>query len=182
MITPQNISQVRAFARQDGAFLSLLWIGGFLSTMWAAKMPLLAPLGNLVVIATPFFVAFRLKKFRDDALEGVISFRRGFLYSIETFFHAAMILAVVQYLYFRYGDISGFLEQWNASYSMAAQVYHLNGTETKELQDAVGMMGPLAWTSMFLILELIAGLVVSPIIAAVMARRTPRRGLHSENP
>ncbi|MCH3994045.1 MAG: DUF4199 domain-containing protein [Prevotella sp.] len=180
MITSQNITQVRAFARQDGVFLSVLWIAGFLCTMLTTQMPILAPVADLAVLATPFFVAFRLKKFRDTALDGVISFRRGFLYTAETFFHAALILGVVQYLYFRFGDISGFLQQWNESYSVVAKVYNLSGTQAQQLKDAVGMMSPLAWASMFFILELFGAVIVSPIVAAIMARRIPRKDIQNQ--
>ncbi|GAA6529182.1 MAG: DUF4199 domain-containing protein [Prevotella sp.] len=184
MITSQNITQVRAFARQDGAFLSVLWIAGFLCTMLAVRMPLLAPVGDLAVLATPFFVAFRLKRFRDGALDGVISFRRGLLYTAETFFHAALIMGVVQYLYFKFGDISGFLQQWNESYSIIAKVYNLNAAQAQQLKEAVSMMSPLAWASMFFILELFGALIASPIIAAIMARpvsHTHIQDNHSDN-
>ncbi len=181
MITSQNITQVRAFARQDGVFLSVLWIAGFLCTMLSTKMPIIAPIGDFVVLATPFFVAYRLKKFRDGALDGIISFRRGLLYTAETFFHAALILGIVQYLYFKFGDISGFLQQWDESYALIAKTYNLDKMQSQQLKEAINMMSPVAWASMFFILELFGALIASPIIAAVMSRQTARKHIQNGN-
>lgn len=181
MITSQNITQVRAFARQDGVFLSVLWIVGFLCTMLSVKMPIIAPIGDLAVIATPFFVAYRLKKFRDGALEGVISFRRGLLYTAETFFHAALILGIIQYLYFKFGDINGFLQQWNDSYTIIAKAYNLDKMQSQQLKEAISMMSPVAWASMFFIIELFGAVIASPIIAAIMSRQTARKHIQNSN-
>lgn len=181
MITSQNITQVRAFARQDGVFLSVLWIVGFLCTMLSVKMPIIAPIGDFAVIATPFFVAYRLKKFRDGALEGVISFRRGLLYTAETFFHAALILGIIQYLYFKFGDINGFLQQWNDSYTIIAKAYNLDKMQSQQLNEAISMMSPIAWASMFFIIELFGAVIASPIIAAIMSRQTARKHIQNSN-
>ena len=72
MVRPEDIMQVKAFARQDGAFLSLLWIASFACIVFATG----SSIGNLLMIATPFFVGWRLISFREDALDGIIAFRR----------------------------------------------------------------------------------------------------------
>jgi hypothetical protein len=61
-----------------------------------------------LAVATPFFVAGRLRKFRDEGREGQISFRRSYAYTIFVFFYGAVLLAVVQFLYFAYVD-NGYL-------------------------------------------------------------------------
>lgn len=90
MIKAQDLAQVKAFARQDGVLLSLLWIISF--ACWYGVMrhtgnnadisnvqqmdtsfSILSLLSNLLIIATPFFVGWRLVRFRDDALNGAIS-------------------------------------------------------------------------------------------------------------
>lgn len=56
-------------------------------------------------------------------------------------------------------------------YQIVAQAYQLTAGESKALLDAVSMMKPIAWASMFMITDLVAGAVLSPIIAAVMAKK-----------
>ena len=61
-----------------------------------------------MAIVSPFFVASRLRNFRDVGREGFISFGRSYAYTIFVFFYGAVLLAVVQYLYFAYFD-NGYL-------------------------------------------------------------------------
>lgn len=107
MTAPEYI-QLKAYARQDGFFLALLWIASFVSYIVGLSNQTLAMAAMLMAIVTPFFVAVRLRKFRDEGREGVISFARSYAYTIFVFFYGGVLLAVVQYLYFAYFD-NGYL-------------------------------------------------------------------------
>lgn len=176
MINVQNLIQTKAFARQDGAILGLVWIASFVCTMLGITPKYAAALGllsNVLLISTPFVVAARLKNFRDDALEGCISFRRGAFYCIQTFFNATLLLTVVQYLWFSFMDMGPFVYMLESTYPPILQeVYKISANEAKTLIDSIITMKPLAWASMFMITDLIVGAVLTPIIAAVLARRT----------
>ena len=97
MTAPEYI-QLKAYARQDGFFLALFWIVCFISYIIGLTNQLVGMLSMLMVVASPFFVATRLKKFRDEGREGVISFGRSYAYTIFVFFYGAVLLAVAQYL------------------------------------------------------------------------------------
>ena len=99
MIDVVKITQTKAFARQDGAILGAVWIASFASTMWSVTpgYALLSLLANILAISTPFVVAKRLKAFRDDALDGTISFRRGLFYCAQTFFNATLLLTIFNF-------------------------------------------------------------------------------------
>lgn len=170
-----KIKQTKAFARQDGAILGAVWIASFVCTMLAADpaYQLLGLISNLLVISTPFVVGKRLKVFRDQVREGHISFRHGAYYCIYTFFCATLLLTIVQYLWFRFMNTGMFMNQLMASYQMVAQAYQLTAQETKTLLEAITMMKPIAWASMFMIVDLTAGAILSPIIAAALAKRMP---------
>ena len=60
MITQQIIQQTRAFARQDGFFLSLVWIASFIGAMLAHKWPSLSFISFIFAISTPFVVSYTL--------------------------------------------------------------------------------------------------------------------------
>ena len=173
VIDTGKIKQTKAFARQDGAILGIVWIACFVCTMMAAepKYQMLGLLSNILIISTPFVVAKRLKYFRDFVREGHISFRHGLYYCIQTFFYATLLLTIVQYLWFRFMDTGMFMTQLQTNYQMIAQAYQLTAQETKALFDAISMMKPIAWASMFMITDLVAGAILSPILAAIFAKK-----------
>ena len=107
MTAPEYI-QLKAYARQDGFFLALLWIASCASYILGISNQLLAMLALMLALMTPFFVAGRLRKFRDEGRDGLISFSRSYAYTIFVFFYGAVLLAVVQFLYFAYVD-NGYL-------------------------------------------------------------------------
>jgi len=58
----------------------------------------------MLAIATPFYAAKRLRRFRDEVRDGIISFKRAWAYIILMFFFAGVVFALVQYAYFTYLD------------------------------------------------------------------------------
>ena len=108
MITSHEYVQLKAFARQDGALLALLWM--FTSTLYVIGMTnqLMGMAAAMLIFYTPFFVGGRLRKFRDYAREGLISFRRGYAYTVFVFFYAGVLFAVAIYVYLAFMD-HGFL-------------------------------------------------------------------------
>lgn len=107
MTAPEYI-QLKAYARQDGFFLALLWIASFACYIMGITNGMLGMVAMMLAVMTPFFVAGRLRRFRDEGREGVISFRRSYAYTIFVFFYGAVLLAVAQFLYFAYLD-NGYL-------------------------------------------------------------------------
>ena len=107
MTAPEYI-QLKAFARQDGVLLALLWVSSFLLYILGLSNQMLGLAAVMLMLYTPFFVGTRLGKFRDYGREGLISFSRGYVYTILVFFYGGVLFAVAQYLYFAFMD-QGFL-------------------------------------------------------------------------
>ena len=173
MIRIENFIQLKAFARQDGLALSLLWIVSF-ACMTIVKAGLL---GNLLALATPFITAWRLSKFRDQVLGGSISFRRAFAYGVYTFFYASLVFALVQYAYFRFLDHGTFARLITESMRLLAPMYEQNGISKTDLNNninMVSMLTPMQWAFMFMMQNIIIGAFVSLPIAAVCMRRAKR--------
>ena len=103
-MTPPEYIQLKAYARQDGFFLALLWTASFASYILGITNELLSMIALFLALMTPFFVAKRLRVYRDEGREGLISFRRSYAYTIFVFFYGAVLLAVVQFAYFAYVD------------------------------------------------------------------------------
>jgi hypothetical protein len=173
MIIAQAIIQLKAFARQDGAILALVWIASFASlvisphTSWATCWH--SP--------PQFIVGWRLTKFRNYALDGVISFRRALAYSWYTFFYASLLFAIAQFLYFRFlnnGVIASMLMQ---TANMMIPYYKAQGMSAAEIHSAMNMLttlSPLQITFLFMMQNLFIGLIISLPIAAVCARRVKK--------
>jgi hypothetical protein len=165
----QALTQLKAFARQDGAILGLVWILSFAATILSPQ----TPFGNLLALATPVIVGWRLCKFRDGALERQISFRRGFAYSVYTFFYASILFALAQYIYFRYidnGMLVTMFQQTEKMMETAFKSQQKSMTEIKEAADMMRSYSPIQLTFLFLMQNLFIGLILSFPIAAVCKR------------
>lgn len=170
MINLADFHQLKAFARQDGMFLALLWIASFAFVMY---MPGIA-LGNLLALSTPFFVAWRLIQFRNNALEGHISFKRAFAYSLYTFIYAALVFTVAQYVYFRFLDNGTFMNITRQAFDMVKPYYEQQGISMKEMSDSmasVTALSPIELAFIFMMQNIFIGFMLSIPIAAVCAKR-----------
>lgn len=167
----ESLMQVKAFARQDGASLSLLWIASFACVLGMPQ----SMIGSLLALATPFFIGWRLCKFRDYALDGVLSFRRGYVYSTYTFFYAAVIFALAQYVYFRFLDHGTFCTMITDSINAMMPLYENSGISKKELTESLSIISsstPVQWAFTFMMQNICTGVIASLPIAAVCARRS----------
>ena len=173
MTAPEYI-QLKAYARQDGFFLALLWTASFVCYIMGITNQMLGMLAIGLAIMTPFFVAGRLRKFRDEGREGQISFRRSYAYTIFVFFYAAVLLAVVQFLYFAYID-NGYL--------MSSFSRMMSSEEGKQIISQYGMsqmveeglsemanIRPIDYALNILTVNIIIGFIVGVPIGLVMQR------------
>ena len=170
MIKKEDIAQLKAFARQDGFFLSLIWLASFAFVIAAPG----SLMGNLLAIATPFFVGWRLCKFRDYALDGVISMRRGMAYSFYTFIYASLVFALIQFIYFRYLDHGRFFTMINEAMNTIGPIYEQYVISTQEMQqtlETMGSMSPIQWAFTFMMQNFVVGFFLSIPIAAICARK-----------
>ena len=103
-MTAPEYRQLRAFARVDGALLSVLLIACFACYVVGLTSPLYGFLSLITIAVMPFFAGIRLKRFRDTGLEGTISFLRGWAYICLMFFYAGLLFALAQYAYLTYMD------------------------------------------------------------------------------
>ena len=177
MINVTALIQLKAFARQDGFLLFLLWIASFAvivnnpASSW----------GSLLAMATPFYVGYLLARFRNYALDGVISFRRGLAFSLYTFFYASLLFAVAQFVYFRYLDNGTFMTMLLTSVKALEPVYRAQGISLSELQQSLSMIGqltPVETAFIFMMQNILIGAILSFPIAWIGKRTALRKNLH----
>ncbi len=112
-MTPAEYIQLKAFARQDGALLALLWISASLLYLMGLSNSMLGLASLMLLFYTPFFVGGRLRNFRDYGRKGIISFRRSYAYTVMVFFYGGILLAIAHYLYFAFMDKGFLLSQFS---------------------------------------------------------------------
>ncbi|WP_255406440.1 DUF4199 domain-containing protein [Prevotella sp. KH2C16] len=172
MTFAEALTQIRAFARQDGFILALAWIGSFASVLYVPQ----SVIGSLLAMATPFIVIWRLVRFRNDALDGIISFRRGLVYSWFTFFYASLLFCLAQYVYFRFLDKGLFNSILINATQVMSEVYQTQGIDAKDFTDAVSVftsMKPIQLSFVFMMQNIFMGTIMSLPIAALCMRRGP---------
>ena len=103
MTAPEYI-QLKAFARIDGAMLALMLVVAFACYIVGLTSPTYGFLALFAIVLTPVFVGVRLRRFRDEGLEGTISFLRGWAYVSLMFFYGGLLFALAQYAYLAYLD------------------------------------------------------------------------------
>ena len=174
-MTPAEYIQLKAFARVDGALLALLWTASFACYVVGMKNPLYGMVALLLIVATPFYVARRLRRFRDKDLQGVISLMRGWAFVILVFFYASILLALVQYVYFAFMDHGYLLSSLQDTLSSpeARQAVEQYGV-TESLNETIQMMGemrPIDYALNVLTVNITVGIILGLPVAALMRRR-----------
>ncbi len=179
MINVVSLIQLKAYARQDGLYLFAVWLASFLFVVYQPGMPW----GNLLALSTPFVVGWTLKRFRNEALDGRISFRRGWAYSVYTFGYASMIFCLAQYLFFRFIDPEAFpsmLSYMVDTLSASIAPSDANGAALlKSMRTAVeafGVLSPIEVAFSFMMNNLLIGIILSIPVAAVCRRRVGEKG------
>jgi hypothetical protein len=175
MITEKDILQFKAFARQDGALLALLWVCAFLLYIVGLSNSMLALAALMLVCYTPLFVGKRVGKYRDTVLDGVISYRRAYGYTVLMFYYGSILFAVAQYVYFAFLDQGFLLSRFTDMVSsdegrQVLQRYGMVETMDESLRQ-MALTRPIDFALNMLIANVAAGLVLGIPVASIRARR-----------
>ena len=181
MITSSEYIQLKAFARQDGVLLALLWV--ITSTLYIIGMTnqLIGMAATMLIIYTPFFVGSRLRKFRDYGREGLISFRRGYAYTVFVFFYGSVLFALAMYLYLAFMDDGYLMSQMSKVLTSeeARQVLQQYGM-TDMMNESLSQMAqirPIDYALDMLTVNIMLGFILGVPISLIMQRTV----LKSEN-
>ena len=177
-MTPIEYVQLKAFARQDGALLALLWVATFLLYIIGVSNQLLGLVAFFLMCYTPFFVGERLAKFRDYGREGIISFRRGYAYTVFVFFYGGVLFAIVQYLYFAFMDHGFLLSQFSrmiSSEEMQQALKHYGMTQmVDETMQEMANTRPIDYALNMLTINISLGFIMGLPLGLIMQRSVKR--------
>ena len=173
-MTSNEYLQLKAFARQDGALLALLWV--FTSSLYIIGLtnPLIGMVATFLIVYTPFFVGTRLRKFRDYGREGLISFGRGYAYTVLVFFYAGVLFAIVTYLYLTYMDQGFLLSQMSRVMSsdeaqQALKQYGMTEMMNQSLTE-LAQIRPIDYALNMLTVNIVVGFILGVPISLILQR------------
>ena len=175
MTAPEYI-QLKAFARQDGALLALLWMATFFLYIIGVENQMLGLAALLLMVYTPIFVGERLGKFRDYGREGLISFRRAYAYTVLVFFYGGVLFAIAQYLYFAFIDNGYLMTQFskmvnsNEAQKMLQQ-YGMTEMMNESLNEMANIR-PIDYALNMLTVNISLGFILGVPISLIMQRNT----------
>lgn len=175
MTAPEYI-QLKAFARQDGALLALLWMATFFLYIIGVENQMLGLAALLLMVYTPIFVGERLGKFRDYGREGLISFRRAYAYTVFVFFYGGVLFAIAQYLYFAFIDNGYLMTQFSKMVnSNEAQKMLQQFGMTEMMNESLNEMAnirPIDYALNMLTVNISLGFILGVPISLIMQRNT----------
>ncbi len=166
MFNAATLTQVKAYARQDGIILALVW----LASMWLIIQRPESSWGALLALCTPFYVGWRLKTFRNKILDGVISFRRGLCFCCYIFLYASILFALGQFLYFKFLDNGKFLTTIHQTIQAIKPLYEQNNLNIDNMElgeKMLEMMTPMQLVLTFMLQNLMIGVVISLLLALI---------------
>ncbi len=180
MTTREEYEQIKAFARIDGAIMGVMWIISFVCFIAQFYMPLLNMAALIFGVASIIISAIRLRNFRDNILDGVISYWRAYGYSLLTYFYAALLLAAAQYIYFQFIDHGFLLNQYTAmtsspEFKSIMTLYGIKADEMKLTMDTIATLRPIDIALQFLTTNLFLGIVISWPMAALIKSKYKRK-------
>jgi len=156
--------QLKAFARQDGFFVGLVWCASFAALAFMPQSILSLFLGFVSLWLAGRFLC----RFRDSVLGGSISFLRAWLYSTFVFVYASLIFSVGLYVYFRFIDGGRFVALMRQSMNPEVlQQYGLEMPLYTETINAMAMLTPIQWSMMFLLQNITAGFFLGLLLALI---------------
>ena len=176
MITAIEYVQLKAFARQDGALLALLWVITSVFYIIGMTNQLIGMAATILILYTPFFVGSRLRKFRDYGREGLISFRRGYAYTVFVFFYGGVLFAMAMYLYLTFIDHGYLLTQMSKVLTsdearQALQQYGMTEMMNESLSQ-MAQIRPIDYALDMLTVNIALGFILGVPISLVKQRST----------
>lgn len=175
MISLAEYTQLKAFARQDGFFIGLLWVFTFACFVGSMSEPGLQIGFISGVIVSPFIIYYRLKHYRDKIIGGAISFKRAFAFLAYVVVDASIILAAATFIYFYFLDKGQFMSslQQNLAMPEIQQTIKQAGVDMKELNEQMMIFSqtrPIDIAFSLFFNTLVSGMLLSFLLSFIGSR------------
>lgn len=170
MIEQQEYIQLKAYARQHGMMMGLLWVASFVCFVSVIKVPLLSLAFDFSVMLIPFAAYYMVRYYRDAVINGYISFKRAFFYSLLIFIYASLIMGIAQWAYFALIDGGRMVANiqdvmQSAEYKPVIDAYKAQGIDLKKQLSVLTEARPIDFAMTFMWFNFLAGTIISWVVA-----------------
>lgn len=171
-MTPEEYKQMKAYTRQDGFIMGMIWVGAFACFVFMFSHPALSFLFNLLILSIPLVMWHMVRRYRDGVARTPIGFGRAFIYSFSICMYATLILCVSQWAYFQFLDHGVFfdnIEQMLSmdEYSKMITAYGVKEEEISELMTSMREARPIDIAISFVSQSFMGSLLCSAIISVI---------------
>lgn len=108
---PERINTITQIARKLGLILGIFYLIRFICIPLSMTYPGLSVLYALMFVSAPFLYGYLTMIVREKKLNGILSFKEGFLFLFNMIFCGTLIEALTHFIYFRFID-GGMLTRW----------------------------------------------------------------------
>lgn len=162
--------------------MGLVWIAGFACFVGSFAEPFLSFVFNFIIILIPFLTASFARHYRDRVLDGTLSFRRAYGYSLFIFFYATLLLAIAQWAYLEFLDNGRLLGNMTRTvnspeFAPVLEAYQMTKDEVLAQLTIFSETRPIDFAFTFMWMNILLGLVLSFVIALFTKRTTARGNL-----
>ena len=182
----ENYKQLRAFSAQYGAVVGLMWIISFAFYIIGLTRPLVGNVALLIGLLSVVVAGFLIRKFRNEV--SPLRFSQSWWMATLIYLYASLLMAVGQFIYFRYIDNGLLLETYSnlmqQPEAMALMQSMMPGEDVeaamRQTLEVLGNITPIQLTFEFLIYNLLLGFLLA-IPTAWIGRRGKNRTTQSQN-
>ncbi|NPD92687.1 DUF4199 domain-containing protein [Xylanibacter muris] len=172
---PEEFIQLKAFARIDGALLALFWLSSFIFYIQGLSNPIMGIVSFILAVSSPFYAATRLRIFRDNIRDGIISFRRAAAYYALMFFYASALFAIAQYIYFEFLDngylVNTYTQMLNGEEAqIILKNYDITQQQINDNLEVLRQTSPITFALNFMTINIMTGIVLSFPVGLIMKR------------
>ena len=100
----ENKSTLQEYAMRYGTAMGLFWTCKFILFPMGMNMPILLAFFFILTIFVPILGYIFVRKYREQQCGGILNFSKAYIFTIFMYMFAALFVAVIHYLYFRYMD------------------------------------------------------------------------------
>jgi hypothetical protein len=152
-------------AMHYGFYLGLYLCAKFFLSM--TQNAFLGFLAFVMWVSIPFFIYWVVKKYREEQLQGFISFHGAWSLSFWIFFYGGLILEVAQFIYYQFINTT-FLEQsLQQSLQLTEKMNISMQQQNLDMLEKIMTHPNLYVLTDFTIYTLIGGAIISLLIAAI---------------
>lgn len=113
----ENRSYLQRYAMHFGTYMGIYWILKFILFPLGFRIPFFQLLFVILTLAVPIIGYYYAKIYRDKVCGGSIQFSHAVLFTIFMYMFAALLTAVVHYIYFQFIDhgyiLQSFIKLWD---------------------------------------------------------------------